>query len=124
MNEFAALVGPFWSAEHVQAALDLPDISSLDDLVRHGDLLGVPIVGGGVVYPVSQFRIRAEKVEVIPAVQALLRRLSALDPWTTAVALAAPREELRGASPNAWARERGVDITLARLVGRLAAELA
>lgn len=124
VNELAELVGPFWSAERVRAALDLPGTTSLEKLAGKGDLLSVTTADGVAVYPVSQFQLRGESVRVIPAVRELLQLLRDVDPWTKAVMLSAPHPLLEGRSPIAWARDRGVDSTLERLARCLASDLA
>lgn len=105
VNELAALIGPFWSADRVRSALGGIDRKTLDQMGREGEVLGVTTSDGVTIYPVSQFQRLSDGAQVRPAILRFIRALRHLDPWTVAVLLHAPSAELRGSTPLEWDRK-------------------
>ena len=65
-------------------------------------MLGVKTIGGEVFYPIFQFRAVNGKVEVRPALAAMLKILKEHDPWAVASLVNIPASELGGCAPLQW----------------------
>lgn len=121
-NELAELIGPFWTARRVCAALGLsPD--ALDIRRADGTVLALSSADGVVVYPVSQFQRHPDgTTEVRPALIPVLQALHAYDPWAVAVLLHTPAPELDGTTPLDWLGAGGDQAPLTRLAEAVAWE--
>lgn len=102
-SAMADIVGPFWPGSRVREALHLKSRQALAERVKSGSVLALPVIENSgkttLVYPVSQFRRLGEEIEVRPELVAMLRVLREHDPWSVALVLAAPAEELGDVSP-------------------------
>lgn len=121
-NELAAVVGPFWSAAKVRDELGVPTRQALESRRKSGTLLGVKTSDGKVIYPLSQFRRRHGVVEVKPGLKPLLSALRDQPPWSVAVLLSTPAQELEGMTPLEWERKHGDPARLADLARTVKAE--
>ena len=103
-RQLVQVVGPFWSSAKVRAELAIPTRQALDARIRAGSVLALKTSDGELVFPVLQFRSSPSGAEVRPALKAAIKQLRAHDPWTVALLLCTPADELDGLSPLAWAR--------------------
>jgi hypothetical protein len=81
------LVGPFYDITSICRSLDVsPDI--VRRMVERGELLGLPLEGGEIIFPSRQF---GERVELLPGLpEALAAMRARLDPWGSALWLLQP----------------------------------
>lgn len=98
-NLMADLVGPFYDSDGVATLLNVP-VDALLAAREDGLLLGVQTSDGAWVYPVFQFTGN----QVDPGLLPLLRVFHYSPPWSTAVWLCTPEEDLDGLTPVAWVR--------------------
>jgi hypothetical protein len=111
-TDLTDLVGPLWSADKTQQALGVSSRAAMRDLCDTGSLLGVPTADGDVFYPVAQFETHDGGFRVKPAVQQFMMALRERDPWTVAVLLHTPADELDECAPLDWVRRDGDTSTL------------
>lgn len=118
------LVGPLWSADKTQRALGVPTRAAMRNLCETGSLLGLPTADGVVFYPVAQFETHGGQTRVKPALQHFMVALRERDPWTVAVLLNTPADELDGHTPLVWVRREGDTGTLLEYANIVAAEFS
>ena len=123
-RELVQAVGPFWSSAKVRAELAIPTRQALDARIRAGSVLALKTSDGELVFPVMQFRSSASGAEVRPALKGAIKQLRAHDPWTVALLLCTPADELDGLSPLAWARAEHDPEVLAAYVRHVDAQWA
>jgi len=81
------LVGPFYGITSICRSLDVsPEI--VRRMVERGELLGLPLEGGEIIFPSRQFGERVELVPGLPGVLSAMR--ASLDPWGSALWLLQP----------------------------------
>lgn len=113
-SELADLLAPLWSAKRTQEALGGLSRATMHDRRKTGSVLGVKTTDGAIFYPVAQFEAHGGKVRVKPGLRPFLMALRERDPWTVAVLLHTPADELGGLTPLDWVRkERDVDVLVA-----------
>jgi hypothetical protein len=123
-QELVQTVGPFWSSAKVRAELAIPTRQALDARIRAGSVLALKTSDGALVFPVLQFRSTTSGAEVRPALKAAIKQLRAHDPWTVALLLCTPADELDGLSPLAWTRAEYDPAALASYAQRVDAQWA
>ena len=81
------LVGPFYDITSICRSLDVsPEI--VRRMVERGELLGLPLEGGEIIFPSRQF---GERVELLPGLPEVLAAMCASqDPWGSALWLLQP----------------------------------
>jgi hypothetical protein len=122
-NELAALVGPFWTEAKVREALNVSP-ERLASARAEGSVLALPSTDGDRFYPVSQFRRHDHTAEVKPGLASTLRVLREFDPWTVAVLLHTPADELDGHTPFNWLSGGHPPEALASLARQVARDCA
>ena len=82
---------------------------------KEGRFLGVPVAGGGYVYP----KVQVTREGLLPGLKRYLTAFGLDDPWTQLAVLLAPTDRLGGRTPLDALRERDVDgaVRVARSYG-------
>lgn len=101
------VVGQLWTAERTQEALGHLSDASMRTRREAGTLLAISTAEGDMFYPVDQFETRDGVVQVKPGLQEFMQLLRERDPWTVAVLLHTPADELGGRSPLEWVQRSG-----------------
>ena len=112
------LVGPFYDITSICRSLDVsPDI--VRRMVERGELLGLPLEGGKIIFPSRQF---GERVELLPGLPKVLTAMRAnLDSWGSALWLLQPSTiEFDGRTPVEVMRAGRLEpvLAIARELGR------
>lgn len=97
---YDTLVGPFYDTAGVATWLGLTR-QAVHHRAKVGQLLGCPTVEGRIVFPAWQFRDDGSPVEHLADVLTTLRA-GAVSPWTIALWLRAPADELDGQRAADW----------------------
>jgi len=98
-NRMADLVGPFHDTDGVAKRLNVP-VDALPAARRDGLLLGVQTSDGAWIYPVFQFTGGQVDPDLLP----VLHIFRHSPPWSTAVWLCGPDDDLAGLTPVEWLR--------------------
>lgn len=121
-NDLVGFLSPFWSSAKVRTELGLHTRQALDSRRRSGSILALKTSDGQLVFPVSQFHRTAGKVEVKPELRSIFSTLRKHDPWTVAVLLHTPAQELGALTPLDWVRHGNDTLQLVAFARRIDAE--
>ena len=122
-SELAELVAPLWTAEHTRHLLKLSR-RAMSSREQARSLLALETADGDLYYPVSQFERHDGEIRVKPALQAFMQAMPDRDPWTIAVLVNTPADELDSSTPLDWVRGGGDTQVLLDLAVVLNAEFA
>lgn len=124
-NELAALLAPYWTADHTQQTLGIPSQQALDARLRDGTILGLRSTTGDVLYPVCQFHKDDNGTVVVsPALVPVFQALRDYDSWAVGVLLHTSAPELGHLTPLQWVREGRPATVLADLAHAVRREWA
>jgi hypothetical protein len=103
-QNLVAALAPFWSSRKVMDELGIRTRKALASRRHSGDVLGLKMRDGLLLYPVFQFMTTSVGTVVRPGLKPLLVQLRRHDPWAVALVICTPTEALGGQSPLQWIR--------------------
>lgn len=115
-------VGPSWSTKKVRAELGDISAQAVHQRVDRGTLWALPTSDGATAFPTFQFVRRNNHLGTKPGLRAMFKILRGQDPWTVAVLMQTPADELEGMSPVEWERDGGSTEALEHLAHTLLRE--